>query len=266
MRGRGWRGCADQLKAGRTELAGQTEAVAVDAVVFDFFGTLTPGRRAEAQTAARHEQAAALGVDPAEYDRILTGTYRERFRGATGGVEESLAWAAARVGVTPSPQTLALAATVRLRTERRFAETRPEVLPLLRQLRADGLRVGLISDCTAELPLVYAELPIASLIDAAVFSCLTGQVKPDPDNYLTCCSRLGVDPSRCVYVGDGGSDELAGAARVGMRSVHLDVPDERGAVAYGRHAAWGGDVIESLSDLPTLIQEIEAHFRTIHQA
>lgn len=183
--------------------------MAVDAVVFDFFGTLTPGRRPEVQTAARHDQAAALGVDPADYDRMLTESYRDRFRGVTGGVEESLSWVAMRLGATPSPARLAHAANVRLRTERGFAEPRREVLALLSRLRADGLRIGLISDCTAELPTVFDELAIAPLIDSAVFSCVTGQVKPDPPNYLTCCTRLNVEPSRCVYVGDGGSDELA---------------------------------------------------------
>lgn len=228
--------------------------VAVDAVVFDFFGTLTPGRQREAQTTARHEQAAALGVDPAEYDRILTETYRDRFRGVAGGVEESLAWVAARMGVEPSPTTLVHAAAVRMHTERGFAEPRQEVLPLLQQLRADGLRVGVISDCTAELPLVFGDLPIASVVDAAMFSCVTGQVKPDPQNYLTCCARMLVEPSRCVYVGDGGSDELAGAANVGMYPVHLDVPADRDGVAYGRHAAWDGAVIHSLTQLPPLIR------------
>lgn len=236
----------------------QTDVVAVDAVVFDFFGTLTPGRQPEAGRAARYEQAAALGVDPAAFDLMLSETYRDRFRGIAGGIEESLVWVAARLGVTPSPVMLTHAAEVRVRTERVFAEPRREVLPLLRQLRARGIRVGVVSDCTAELPLVFGDLAIAPLVDAAVFSCLTGQVKPDPYNYLTCCARLGVEPGGCVYVGDGGSDELAGAAMVGMYPVHLDVPDEHGAIAYGRHAAWAGDVIESLTELLSLIRVLNA--------
>jgi hypothetical protein len=79
------------------------------------------------QTAARHEPAAALGVDPAEYDLILTETYRERFRGVASGVEESLAWVAARLGVKPSAESFAHAAKVRVRTERAFAEPRHSV-------------------------------------------------------------------------------------------------------------------------------------------
>lgn len=224
--------------------------------MFDFFGTLTPGRKSGTQAAARRAQATALGVDPFTYDRMLSETYRERFRGATGDVIGSLAWAAARLGVTPNDQALADAARVRLQTERVFAEVRDEVVPLLGRLRAAGLRIGVISDCTAELPVVFPELPVAACVDAAVFSCLTGQVKPDPSNYLLCCERLRVVPERCVYVGDGGSDELAGARQVGMHPVHLDVADERGGVVYGRHEAWVGEVIGGLDGLPTVLSTL----------
>lgn len=86
-----------------------------------------------------------------------------------------------------------------------------------------------------------------------MFSCVTGQVKPDPPNYLSGCARLDIVPQRCVYVGDGGSDELVGAARLSMHPVHLDVPVERGGVVYGRHGIWQCDVIESLLELEPLL-------------
>lgn len=42
--------------------------------------------------------------------------------------------------------------------------------------------------------------------------------KPDPAIYRRALDDLGVMPSQVAFVGDGGSDELAGAAAVGMRS------------------------------------------------
>ncbi len=208
------------------------------AVVFDFYGTLTVGRSASTQAAARAEQAAALGVDPEEYDRLLTVSYRDRFRGLTGGVRQSLAWAAARLGVVPDEEALDRAEQIRLASERRLAEPRPAAVPLLRRLRSGGLRIGVVSDCTAELPIFFDELPIAALVDAAVFSCQSGHVKPDPPNFLLLLWRIDVAPQQCVYVGDGGSNELHGATELGMHPVHLDVPVERGDVIYGRHAAF----------------------------
>jgi putative hydrolase of the HAD superfamily len=232
--------------------------VGLEAVIFDFNGTLTPARLAQAQGAARSVLARALHIDVAALDAAMTASYRERFRGETGDVQQSLAWLARQLGARPTTTTLAAATEVRLAAERRFAQPRPEALPLLRELRERGLRIGVISDCTAELPELFAELPIAPLVDAAVFSCVTGSVKPDPDNYLACCHQLQVPPSSCWYVGDGGSNELHGARAVGMHPVHLDVPSERGGVVYGRHASWAGATIQTLTELLPLI---EAHQR-----
>ena len=40
------------------------------------------------------------------------------------------------------------------------------------------------------------------------------------------CSQLGVAPERCLYVRDGGSEELAGAERRGMTALGSRVPYE----------------------------------------
>lgn len=224
-----------------------------DAVIFDFYGTLTPGRSGDAQRRARAAQAAALGVDPGLFDAELTATVDERFRGAGGDVAGSLRWIAARLGADVSPPFLDRAAEVRLATERAFGEPRSEAAEVLRALSARGLRIGVVSDCSAELPRYFAELPVAPHVDAAVFSFVTGSRKPEPDNYLACCTALGVEAGACVYVGDGGSDELAGARRVGMRPIHLDVAEDLGGVVYGRHIDWDGERVTALAQVLELV-------------
>ena len=217
------------------------------AVVFDFYGTLAPGRSVAAQRTARTAQAEALGVDPAHFDDELTATVDERFRGAGGDVAGSLRWLAHRLGADPSASSVSAAAAVRIATERTFGEPRPEATAVLSALRDRGLRIGVVSDCSAELPAYFPQLPIAPLVDAAVFSFVTGHRKPEPENYLACCAELDVEPGDCVYVGDGGSNELVGARAVGMRAVHLAVRDEAGALVYGRQLAWDGEVVNSLA-------------------
>ena len=44
-------------------------------------------------------------------------------------------------------------------------------------------------------------------------------MKPDPEIYNLACERLGISPTKTVFVGDGGFDELQGATAVGMRPV-----------------------------------------------
>jgi putative hydrolase of the HAD superfamily len=227
--------------------------MALRAVAFDFYGTLTEGRSPDAQRRARVVQAAALGVDVDAFDDELTTTVHERFTGAGGDVAGSLRWVAARIGAQPTEAQLAEAARVRLAAERAFGEPRPDAVPVLRAVRERGLRVGLVSDCSAELPEYFADLPIAPYVDAPVFSFVTGERKPAAANYLTCCAQLVVEPAECLYVGDGGSDELAGARAVGMRAVHLNVAAESGGVVYGRHDAWDGETISSLQQVVGLL-------------
>ncbi|MGI5130610.1 HAD family hydrolase [Pseudonocardia sp. CA-107938] len=223
------------------------------AVVLDFYGTLAPGRSSAQQSAARAAQAAALGVDQHRLDAEMTATVDERFRGAGGTVAGSLAWVARRIGADPDEESLQRAAEVRLAAERSFGEPRPDAVPVLRAVRERGLRVGLVSDCSAELPQYFPQLPIAPLVDAPVFSFVLGIRKPDPRIFLTCSEALGVAPQECLYVGDGGSGELAGARAVGMHAVHLDVPGEDHGVVYGRHASWDGARISALPQLLELL-------------
>jgi len=223
------------------------------AVVFDFYGTLTPGRTAADQKSARTAQAVALGVDPAAFDHELTATIDARFRGVGGDVPGSLAWVAGRLGHLPSATQLAEAADVRLSCERAMGQPRDEAVAVLSALREQGLRIGVVSDCSAELPLYFPDLAIAPYVDLPVFSSVTGHRKPEPANYLACATGLGVQPGDCLYVGDGGSNELGGAQAVGMHPVHLNVAVEQGSVVYERHADWDGPVIRSLSEVLALV-------------
>ncbi len=223
------------------------------AVVLDFYGTLAPGRSTAQQVSARAAQAEALGVDQGLLDAELSATVDERFRGAGGTVAGSLAWVARRIGADPDPATLQRAAEVRLAAERSFGEPRPDAVAVLSAVRERGLAVGVVSDCSAELPLYFPELPIAPLVDSAVFSFVLGVRKPDPRIFTACCTALDVAPDECLYVGDGGSDELAGATAIGMHAVHLDVPGEDHGVVYGRHASWDGPRISALPQLVELL-------------
>jgi putative hydrolase of the HAD superfamily len=86
----------------------------------------------------------------------------------------------------------------------------------LTELRARGIKVGLITVCTEDVELLWPESEFAGLFDAEIFSNAVGLSKPDPRIYLACCEQLGVDPRDAVFVGDGANDELEGARRVGL--------------------------------------------------
>jgi putative hydrolase of the HAD superfamily len=70
-------------------------------------------------------------------------------------------------------------------------------------------------------------------VDAVVLSSELGVAKPAPEVFETIAARLSVPAGRCWYVGDGGSDELAGARRAGMTPVWLRDPGAADAFVHG---------------------------------
>jgi putative hydrolase of the HAD superfamily len=129
---------------------------------------------------------------------------------------------------------------------------RRDAVPTLRALRQRGLRTAVVSDCGYELPEFLPRLPIAPLLDARIYSVHVGQRKPHPAMYLAACRALRVDPEECLYVGDGGSRELTGAAEVGMTAVRVAAPDLAGHLVFDAEPAWSGPTIGSLSEAVVL--------------
>jgi putative hydrolase of the HAD superfamily len=223
--------------------------------LFDFFGTLT---RAVRRGSGHAEIARALGCEPAEYLRALDSTYYARASGSFGGPAEGLLRVATLAGANPTHPRIVWALQARIAVQRDEGRLRDEAVPLLAALRADGLRTAVVSDCWYELPITLPRLPVAPLLDTAVYSVEVGHCKPHPAMYLTACARLGVEPSRCVYVGDGGSCELSGARCVGMTAVQLAAPDHAAHMAYLPETDWYGPRVASLWEIRALLSTTDS--------
>jgi putative hydrolase of the HAD superfamily len=92
------------------------------------------------------------------------------------------------------------------------------------------------------------------MVDVEVFSCEVGLRKPDPRIYRLAAERLGVDPERCLYVGDGAYGELSGAAAVGMHAVLIRDPADAEIEALRPEAEeWDGPSIEDLREVTELV-------------
>jgi putative hydrolase of the HAD superfamily len=221
------------------------------AIVFDFFGTLT---RAYQRGPGHEEIARILGVSPLRFMGALNRTFPARARGEYGGTEASLRRLAQEVGADPSPAQVAAAAALRVSTIRSEIRMRPGAITALALLRTRGIRTAVVTDCTSELPEVWASLPIAPLIDTAVFSVQIGACKPDPVMFSTAARRLDVHPGDCLYIGDGGGRELSGAGGIGMTAVQLLAEDRRLHLTFDPEPAWTGPHITHLVDVLDLIE------------
>jgi putative hydrolase of the HAD superfamily len=100
-----------------------------------------------------------------------------------------------------------------------LANPLPGAVEAVRELRGQGLRIGLLSNAHERDVRHWPESPLSVCFDAVVFSCFAGVMKPDVAAYLAVLGGLGVTASRAVFVGDGNSGEFTGARRAGFARV-----------------------------------------------
>ena len=88
-------------------------------------------------------------------------------------------------------------------------------------LRERGIRLGILSNTHALELRAWHRSPLALLVDVVALSHEIGWCKPDPAAYAHVLDRLDVPAASAAYVGDGSSDELAGARAAGFALVVL---------------------------------------------
>lgn len=95
-----------------------------------------------------------------------------------------------------------------------FPDTYEVVVGLYRR----GYRLGLVSNTTSsvEVPALLKDLHIYGCFETIILSAVIGKRKPDPNILLDATKRMGVDPSRCAYVGDQPNRDVAAAREAGF--------------------------------------------------
>jgi HAD superfamily hydrolase (TIGR01509 family) len=96
----------------------------------------------------------------------------------------------------------------------------PDTGPVLRELRARGVPVGVVSDIAWDIRRHVAAAGLDELIGAYALSFEVGREKPDPQLFLKACADLGCDPRRTLMVGDNPARD-GGAAATGLRAFIL---------------------------------------------
>lgn len=99
-----------------------------------------------------------------------------------------------------------------------FNHLHPQILPMLSGLKQRGFKIGLITNCFSEEAKLIRESDLFAYFDAPCLSYELGVRKPDPAIYHACLEKLGVPAGNCLYVGDGGSQELETARALGMQA------------------------------------------------
>jgi putative hydrolase of the HAD superfamily len=227
-----------------------------DAVVFDLYGTLVNEFRRDVFVANVREMAVDLGADPEAFEHAWTATAMERQTGRHATVADNLRAICSALGVAVVDEALVRAMKRRDAMYARYFRSRPGAEETLRPVKERGYPIALISMCAPDTPALWRAGPLARSIDVEVFSCEVGLRKPDPAIYLRATELLGIEPDRCLYVGDGAYGEITGAAAVGMTPVLIRDPDEEPGSALRPEAEeWNGPMIGRLSDVLAILGE-----------
>lgn len=217
-------------------------------LIFDLFHTLTS---VEAAAPGRPTTSEVLGIDRKEWNRQLLEHSRERL---TGELKDPIVMIGRMAhAVDPGiPMDLIEKATLNRRENFETTLARPPetTLRVLAELRKRGKRLGLLSNADVLEASGWPRSPLAPFFESAVFSCDVGFAKPDREIYEISLERLGEPPGNCVFIGDGGSDELRGAREAGLATVLMTGYIRAlypGRVEEGRRYA--DQVIDSLEEL-----------------
>jgi putative hydrolase of the HAD superfamily len=212
----------------------------IDAVLFDYGGVLTGPVKQSIDS-----WLTADSIDPESFSRTLRawlsrdsedGTPVHRLETGELTVADFETLLAAELTTTDGSAPVPGGMLGRL-----FAAMQPEsaMFLLAEQLRASGLRVGLLSNSWGN---TYPRARIDALFDPIVISGQVGLRKPQRAIYELGVDRLGVPADRVLFIDDAEVNVL-GARAAGLQAMlHLDHGSTRNALA---------DLVPGLNPHPT---------------
>lgn len=231
-------------------------AVSFRGVIFDLFGTLVPDFPRTQHERCVGAMARVLRVDADELHSQMGTTWPMRVRGDFVSIEDNLCYMLNAMGRAVEPDSVAEAAALRLAFTEQALHPKPDALPTLRTLRRGGVRIGLISDCSPDVPAVWPRSALCRHIDAPIFSCNVHYAKPDPRIYADALAALDLQPVACAYVGDGSSRELTGARQCGLYAVLVAGPTTDSYDTEKEDVRlWTGPRVSDLRELALLLAE-----------
>lgn len=251
----------------------------IEVILFDWGGTLAQVVRQDELLRRGAREAARVACDPAVngavehlVERVLSlekeAACHPELREADVS-DALLAWSRAFAGRV-NPDKLAAAVAVIGREWIGSLEPLPGAQEALRELRRQGYRMGLVSNCL--LPPEYCRQEFerhgfGGLLDFHIFSSAVGYRKPSPKIYEAALREAFPkskprDPSRVLFVGDSPAFDIVAPAALGMKTALVTC--YKGIWAPGDYERAKPDLrIDAVSELPALLgtpkQEPQVH-------
>jgi len=222
------------------------------AIIFDLFGTLVDSYSVQGYNRLLTNMASALELPTEDFSKLWRDTTFERGIGIFKTTEESIRYICNALKVSVSDENIRKCEQVRIKNTHKSLTPKNGAVDILKNLRGLGYKIGLITNCSAEVPLLWKETEFIYLFDVTIFSASVGMKKPDAQIYKLACEQLGVEPNDCLYFGDGDSNELSGASQLGMDAVMIRDPNEMDPYRLVE-IHWDGRRIENFTEITDLI-------------
>jgi len=223
-----------------------------EAIIFDLFGTLVDSYSVQGYNRLLADMASALELSAEDFSNLWRNTTYERGIGTFKTTEESIRYICNKLKVSVSDENIGKCKKIRLEDTRKGLTPKNGAVNIIKSLRGLGYKIGLITNCSAEVPLFWKNTEFPHLFDVTIFSASVGMKKPDPKIYNLACEQLGVEPDQCLYIGDGDSNELSGASQLGMDAVMIRDPNELDPYRLVE-VNWDGRRIENFLEIMDLI-------------
>jgi len=229
-------------------------AVSVEAVIFDWGGTLTPWHEVDILESWRCVARLVAEADDVEQvaARLLAADDDVWTRSRNHGQSAAFAGVLAACGLEATEELMA----AHCAEWEPHTRTDPQAPAVLAALRERGVKVGVLSNTiwpSRQHEAWFARDGVLELLDAAVYSSEIPWTKPHPAAFRAALDAVGVPQAeRAVFVGDRPYEDIHGAKSIGMRAVlvpHSVIPPEQRGPVDGEADA----VIARLSDLIPLV-------------
>lgn len=224
------------------------------AVISDFYGTLVSPYFPTQYQPVIFKMADTIAAPREAFMKMwLHDTLIQRTTGLLPTDETAVSYICQALDIHASANQIASAANFWFIFERQLNSPLPDAIAVLTLIKENGYKTGLITNCGPNLPAFWPDTPFAPLVDVSVFSSIVGIRKPDERIYSLAYEQLAVQPEQCLYIGDGGNEELSGAANVGMHPVLIRRLSEVDKYKLVERGEWRGPTLTSLKEIPAIL-------------
>lgn len=189
----------------------------IEVVFFDLFFTLITPRYNEFKN-----ENDVLGIAKEEWEKYAEDheLYLERATGRETNPKKIIESIVRKIGKTVSENQISEILELREdRFKKSLIDIDYKVINSLLDVKKSGKKLCLVSNADIIDVMYWNESPLKDLFDERIFSYEVGYLKPQSEIYEIALKKMKTIPEKCYFVGDGGSDELKAAKKLGMKTV-----------------------------------------------